>query len=209
MRKVGWMFALGACLGGVLLGRAELPEEPCRAALLVVDAQNIWVLRDSMLTVDGDPLLGRIEAALARFRECAVPIIFIKDTSWATVVSSEKLAFPREIRPNEGEPIVRKRFPNAFKETELDATLRAVGVRHLVISGLGSDACVKASVEGAIALGYEVTILADVHSGGQDGVAAAAMNAEWSEQGLPVVRLDELDVAGLCPEETAEETAGE
>ena len=159
-----------------------------------------------MLTVDGLPLLDRIVAALERFRESGVPVVYIKDTLWAAMVTSEKLAFPREIAPVEGEPVIRKRFPSTFQETDLEVTLLETGINHLVVVGVGSDACVEATVEGAVALGYEISILADVHSGGQDGSAAVRMNAVWVEQGLSVVSLDEFDVEGLCEDVPAAAT---
>jgi len=203
MNRKGWILLLGVCVGIALLGHGEPFGEPCSTALLIVDTQNVWVLRGSMLTADGLPLLDRVAAALERFREIGVPVVYVKDTAWATAISSEKLAFPREIAPMEGEPVIRKRFPSAFRETNLDATLRDLGISHLVVCGLASDGCVQATVAEAVALGYGITILADVHSGGQDGSEAARMNEEWAEQGLSVLSLDGVDVEDLCANNSA------
>ena len=45
--------------------------------------------------------------------------------------------------------------------TELDATLRGRGVRRVVICGLATDYCVKATTLDAIRLWYQTTVLAD------------------------------------------------
>ena len=45
--------------------------------------------------------------------------------------------------------------------TELDGLLRANGVRRLVVGGLATDYCVKATVLDALALGYETRVLVD------------------------------------------------
>ena len=45
--------------------------------------------------------------------------------------------------------------------TELDGLLRSRGIRRVVIGGLATDYCVKATVLDAIALGYETHVLVD------------------------------------------------
>jgi nicotinamidase/pyrazinamidase len=45
--------------------------------------------------------------------------------------------------------------------TELDATLRARGVERVVICGLATDYCVRATTLDAIRLGYATTVLGD------------------------------------------------
>jgi nicotinamidase/pyrazinamidase len=45
--------------------------------------------------------------------------------------------------------------------TELDGLLRANGVRRLVVGGLATDYCVKATVLDALARGYETRVLVD------------------------------------------------
>jgi nicotinamidase/pyrazinamidase len=45
--------------------------------------------------------------------------------------------------------------------TELDGLLRANGIRRLVVGGLATDYCVKATVLDALALGYETRVLVD------------------------------------------------
>jgi nicotinamidase/pyrazinamidase len=45
--------------------------------------------------------------------------------------------------------------------TELDALLRARGIRRVVVGGLATDYCVKATVLDAVALGYEARVLVD------------------------------------------------
>jgi nicotinamidase/pyrazinamidase len=45
--------------------------------------------------------------------------------------------------------------------TELDGLLRGRGVRRVVVGGLATDYCVKATVLDALALGYETDVLVD------------------------------------------------
>jgi nicotinamidase/pyrazinamidase len=45
--------------------------------------------------------------------------------------------------------------------TELDSLLRSHGIRRVVVGGLATDYCVKATVLDALALGYETQVLVD------------------------------------------------
>jgi putative nicotinate phosphoribosyltransferase len=58
---------------------------------------------------------------------------------------------------------------SGFDGTELAELLREVGVRHVLVGGLATDYCVKATVLDALAAGFEATILLD---------GVAAVNAE-------------------------------
>jgi nicotinamidase-related amidase len=80
------------------------------------------------------------------------------------VKDSDRWRFHPEIQPLEHERIVHKRRPNAFDETSLDQELRARGVRQLVVTGMLTHGCVRATCIGAHQLGYEVVLAEDGHS---------------------------------------------
>jgi nicotinamidase/pyrazinamidase len=56
---------------------------------------------------------------------------------------------------------VRDARGGAVQATELDRLLRARGISHLVIVGLATDYCVRATALDALRLGYRVTVLRD------------------------------------------------
>jgi len=56
---------------------------------------------------------------------------------------------------------MRDPLTGATTPTELDGLLRGRGVRRVVVGGLATDYCVKATVLDAIALGYETRVLVD------------------------------------------------
>jgi nicotinamidase/pyrazinamidase len=82
------------------------------------------------------------------------------------------------------------RDPGTGREspTELDGLLRGAGIERVVIAGLATDYCVKATALDAIRLGYPTRILADgirpVDLAPGDGVRALA---EMAAAGVEVV----------------------
>ena len=56
---------------------------------------------------------------------------------------------------------MRDLHTGATVPTELDGLLRSHGVRRVVVGGLATDYCVKATVLDALALGYETHVLVD------------------------------------------------
>lgn len=56
---------------------------------------------------------------------------------------------------------MRDQRTGATVPTELDGLLRSHGVRRVVVGGLATDYCVRATVLDALALGYETRVLVD------------------------------------------------
>jgi nicotinamidase/pyrazinamidase len=56
---------------------------------------------------------------------------------------------------------MREPLTGATVPTELDGLLRSRGIRRIVIGGLATDYCVRATVLDALALGYETSVLVD------------------------------------------------
>lgn len=65
------------------------------------------------------------------------------------------------VRPNQGEAVVTKHFPNAFRETELLARLRETGAKHLLIAGMMTHMCIDATTRAAHDLGFTCTVASD------------------------------------------------
>ncbi len=65
------------------------------------------------------------------------------------------------VRPAEGEPLVQKYYPNAFRDTGLKQILDDKGVKNVVIVGAMSHMCIAATARAAADFGYGVTVLHD------------------------------------------------
>ena len=82
---------------------------------------------------------------------------------------------------------------SAFDETGLDDWLREHRVRRLVVTGLTTNYCVRASVLDALHAGFEVTVLEDAIAAvdAQPGDGERAL-AEMREAGGKVIRSEDL-----------------
>jgi hypothetical protein len=60
--------------------------------------------------------------------------------------------------------LVHKTYGDAFEATDLEAVLAGAGVGRLVVAGAQTDACIRSTIHGAFARGYDVTLVGDAHT---------------------------------------------
>ena len=135
-------------------------------ALVVIDIQNDYFPGGAMALEGADAAASKAAAALARFRKDGQPVFHIRHLSvrpGATffLPGTRGAEIHPSVAPRGGEPVLEKNFPNSFRNTELEATLKKQGIKNLVIAGMMTHMCVDASVRHAADLGYKVTLLGD------------------------------------------------
>lgn len=133
-----------------------------KAALLIIDIQNFYFEGGRV------PLVGSIEASLKAkrvleaFRAEKRPVIHIRHTpAKDSATADPSYAIHSNVAPRPVETVIAKHFANAFRETDLAAVLKTLGVKTLVICGMQTHMCVEAAVRHAADLGYEVILVED------------------------------------------------
>ena len=159
-------------------------------ALIVVDVQNDFADPDGSLSVPGGeatvPVInGEIEAA----RAAGATIVYTQDWhppdtphfekdggiwpvhcvqgTWGAELHPElEVVGPVVRKGSNGEDgysgfTMRDPVSGETQPTELDRLLKDRGVKSVVVVGLATDYCVKATALDARALGYETTVLGD------------------------------------------------
>jgi nicotinamidase-related amidase len=89
-----------------------------------------------------------------------------------------------ELKPVEGEVVIDKPGRGAFMYTDLDASLRARGIKNLIVGGVTADACVSSTVREASDRGYDVCVLEDGVESVSEGLKVWALEAVRIEGGL-------------------------
>ena len=78
------------------------------------------------------------------------------------------------------------------KATGLDRILKDCGIDHLVLYGLATDYCVRATVQDALQAGYRVTLVTDLCRGVAPGTTAEALR-EMASWGVRMVTAADFD----------------
>jgi nicotinamidase-related amidase len=63
-----------------------------------------------------------------------------------------------------GEPVIYKSFGDSFEATDLENVLSGLKVGKLIVCGAQTDACIRSTLHGAIARGYDATLVSDAHT---------------------------------------------
>jgi nicotinamidase-related amidase len=99
-----------------------------------------------------------------RARDADVPVIWVQHSDEDLPEGSEAWRYVAELAPAEDEPLVHKSYGDSFEETDLERHLAELGVGHLIISGAQTDQCIRCTLHGAIARGYDATLVRDAHT---------------------------------------------
>jgi len=103
---------------------------------------------------------------LAAFRRTGLPVIHVQHISTrpgATffLPDTQGAEIHECVAPQEGETIVRKHFPNSFRETPLLEHLRSRNITGLVIAGMMTHMCVDTTTRAAADLGFACQLAHD------------------------------------------------
>ena len=74
-----------------------------------------------------------------------------------------------------GEYTVLKRRYSAFFATDLDLILREAGIKRLLIVGVKTHVCVRATIQDAFGYGYDVNIVKDAVGSNRTHLHAASL----------------------------------
>ena len=153
---------------GVFDGHLQFGGWP---ALLIVDFVMAYLDRKSPLYADVEDALASNERLLAAARAAKIPIIFtnveytkggLNGGLFYRKVPALKLfeagsplgAFPESLQPQLGELVVTKQYASAFFGTSLASSLTSMGVDTVLITGLSTSGCVRATALDALQSGF-------------------------------------------------------
>jgi nicotinamidase-related amidase len=129
-------------------------------ALLVVDVQND-VVSDAH---ERDAVVANIAGLVERARSEDVPVVWVQHRDEELEPGTDGWRIVPELVRDENEPLVEKSYGDAFEETELESVLERLGVGRLVVAGAQTDACIRATLHGALVRGYDTLLVSDAHT---------------------------------------------
>jgi nicotinamidase-related amidase len=136
-----------------------LSDRP-NTALLVIDVQN-GVVRD---THDRDNVVANVAGVVGKARDAGVPVVWVQHSGDNLPRDSEAWQLVPELVRSDPEPLVHKRYGDAFEETDLETVLSDRGIGSLFVAGCQTDECIRSTLHGAITRGYDATLVSDAHT---------------------------------------------
>jgi maleamate amidohydrolase len=144
-----------------------------RPALLVVDFVRAYLVPGSPLYAGAEPARAAARTLLEAARRARIPIVhtnvryqdggrdggvfFRKVPALQCFVAGahpELAAFAEGLEPAAGETVITKQYASAFFGTSLSSTLTSLGVDTLLIAGVSTSGCVRASAVDACQHGF-------------------------------------------------------
>jgi nicotinamidase-related amidase len=181
-----------------------------KAALLIIDMQNDFVLENSPHRVAGArTVVPKIQAVLAEFRKRALPVFHIvrvhrSDGSDVEIIRQEKFrkqpfavagthgaAVIDELTPRTGEYVVEKIRMSAFIGTELDLMLRTLGITTVFVTGIQTPNCIRTTVFDAIAYNYPAVLIDDAVGAATEEIHRANLR-DMETIGVRIARSNEI-----------------
>ncbi len=163
-------------------------------ATVVIDLQNDYLTSGRMPLPGIDAAVANAARVVAAARDRGEPVIHVRHEFTAPeapffVADSEGSRIIDALSPAAAETVITKNYPNAFRETALDAHLREQRITDLVMVGAMSHMCIDASVRAAADLGYRVTVIQD---------ACAAPDTEFCGITTPAAQVHATQMAALA-----------
>ncbi|HPC73584.1 MAG TPA: cysteine hydrolase family protein [Syntrophales bacterium] len=164
-----------------------------KTALLIVDIQNDYFPGGKM------ELEGSLEASLRAkeilrlFRAETLPVVFIQHVSVRKgaaffLPDTEGVLIHENVKPLPGETVIRKHYPNSFRETGLLDHLEKEQIGRLIICGMMTSMCVDATVRAAFDYGFPCVVLHD---------ACATMPLKFKDSTIPANHVHGAFLAAL------------
>lgn len=145
-----------------------------KPALLIVDIINGFTDKDCPLGSHCPEVIDANVKLLSEFRSLGLPVYFTTvvyhDDQQATVfrdrIEALNLLTPKshwvkvddKLAMQDDEVLIEKQWASAFHKTDLDTQMRARGVDSLVVTGLTTSGCVRATVVDGLQHNYPVFV---------------------------------------------------
>ncbi|MCP4351798.1 MAG: cysteine hydrolase [Desulfobacterales bacterium] len=135
-------------------------------ALIVIDIQNDYFPNGKMELEGSVEASLRAKDALLFFREKKLPVIHIQHISVRPgstffLPDTEGVNIHENVQPLQDEIIIKKNFPNSFRNTSLSEQLSEMKIKRLVICGMMTHMCIDATTRAAFDNGFECIVLHD------------------------------------------------
>ena len=127
-------------------------ENRSRTALIVIDVQNGVIGK----AYERDRVIANIAALLDKARAEDVPVVWVQHSDDDELTKgSEAWQYVDELERLDSEPLVHKRYADAFEASDLEERLA---------ERAQTEECIRGTLHGALVRGYDATLVGDGHT---------------------------------------------
>lgn len=184
--------------------------QPKKSALLIIDMQKDVVKKHGPFALS---VIAPIQKALELCRKKKMPIIYILREHRKSGVDVEKFRLslfkekPHVIEDSDGAKVIEELTPTAddffvskrrfsgFFQTDLLLLLTRLGIQELVLTGVQTPNCIRATAVDAIGYDFDVTILADATNAINPEVQKANL-FDMGNMGITILSTDQFIESG-------------
>lgn len=164
-------------------------------ALLLIDIQNDYFPGGRMPLEKSTEACQKSQEVLQIFRAKQLPVIHVQHISTRPdavhfLPCTKGVEFHPTMQPSKNEIVIKKHYPNSFKDTPLLTHLTKNQVDRLIIAGMMTHLCVDATARAAYDFGLSCTVLHD---------ACATKSLEFNNMVIPAQTVHSAFLAALQP----------
>jgi len=136
-----------------------------KKALLVIDLQNDYFEGGALPLCGVQSVLNNANALIDYAHSHAIEVYIVqhistKEGATFFLPNTKGVALHEKLKITNGKCIT-KHFPNSFRETNLEESLKTDNIGELIICGAMSHMCIDSTVRAGFDLGYRVTLVED------------------------------------------------
>lgn len=164
-----------------------------KPALMLIDLQNDYFPGGRLELVGIDAAAVRAQTLLLAFRKSRLPIFHVQHVALGPdatffLPDTAGVEIHATLRPLPQEPVIKKHFPNAFRQTALLEAFCRAGIEDLVICGAMTHMCIDATTRAAFDYGLRCRVIHD---------ACATRNLIFEGLEVPAVQVHAAFMAAL------------
>ncbi len=149
-----------------------------RPALLMIDFVEGYFDPECNLYAEVEDALSNAIRIQSKARDAGIPVIYTNVVYHPSMINAGRFfektkplkhmiegskwgAWPKGLVPRDDELVVNKQYPSAFFGTSLSSTLTAMGIDCVLLTGLTTSGCIRASCVDACSHGFTTFVVSD------------------------------------------------
>ena len=156
-------------------------------ALIVIDIQNGLTKRKTLFNEIS--FFDTVNEAIKKYHDKGYRVIYVQHNNRQLSRGTEDWEIDNRIIRNQDDRIIQKAHGNAFKNTDLESYLEENQINDILIAGLVSHGCVRATSIGGQERGFNTRLLKDGHTNWNKDAESKirATEVELQKSGIQII----------------------